>query len=109
MLARGYYGHATPEHTMVLGRTREAGYVAESVGENIAKGQRSVDEVMKGWMASPEHRKNILNPMFTEAGLRRRAGPDAAGRRGPVGAGVRAAAHGGALGAAERRPNELSS
>jgi uncharacterized protein YkwD len=68
MLARGYYGHASPEHTMVLGRTREAGYVADSVGENIAKGQRSVDEVMKGWMESPEHRKNILNPMFTEAG-----------------------------------------
>jgi len=68
MLARGYYGHASPEHVMVLGRTREAGYVADSVGENIAKGQRSVDEVMKGWMESPEHRRNILNPMFTEAG-----------------------------------------
>jgi uncharacterized protein YkwD len=68
MLARGYYGHASPEHTMVLGRTREAGYVADSVGENIARGQRSVDEVMKGWMESHEHRKNILNPMFTEAG-----------------------------------------
>ena len=69
MLARGYYGHASPEHTMVLGRTREAGYVADSVGENIAKGQRSVDEVMAGWMASKEHRKNILNPMFTQAGF----------------------------------------
>ena len=68
MLARGYYGHASPEHVLVLGRTREAGYVADGVGENIAKGQRSVDEVMKAWMASPEHRKNILNPMFTEAG-----------------------------------------
>ena len=53
---------------MVFGRTREAGYAADSVGENIAKGQRSVDEVMKGWMQSNEHRRNILNPMFTEAG-----------------------------------------
>jgi uncharacterized protein YkwD len=69
MLSRGYYGHASPEHTMVLGRAREAGYVADSVGENIAKGQRSVEEVMEGWMASKEHRKNILNPMFTEAGF----------------------------------------
>ena len=69
MLARGYYGHASPEHTMVLGRAREAGYFADSVGENIAKGQRSVEEVMAAWMASPEHRKNILNPLFTEAGF----------------------------------------
>jgi uncharacterized protein YkwD len=69
MLARGYYGHASPEHVMVLARTREGGYVADSVGENIAKGQRSVEEVMEGWLASPEHRKNILNPMFTEAGF----------------------------------------
>jgi uncharacterized protein YkwD len=69
MLARGYYGHASPEHTMVLRRARDAGYVPDSVGENIAKGQRSVEEVMAGWMASTEHRKNILNPMFTEAGF----------------------------------------
>lgn len=69
MLARGYYAHESPDHTMVLGRTREAGYVADVVGENIAKGQRSVEEVMAGWMESPEHRKNILNPMFTEAGF----------------------------------------
>lgn len=69
MLARGYYGHASPEHTMAPERSRDAGYAAESVGENIAKGQRSVEEVMKGWMASPEHRKNILNPGFTEAGF----------------------------------------
>jgi uncharacterized protein YkwD len=69
MLSRGYYGHASPEHVMVLARTREAGYVADSVGENIAKGQRSVEEVMEGWLASPEHKKNILNPMFTDAGF----------------------------------------
>ncbi|HEY1250584.1 MAG TPA: CAP domain-containing protein [Thermoanaerobaculia bacterium] len=68
MLARGYYGHASPEHTMVLGRARDAGYVPDTVGENIARGQRSVAEVMQGWMASPEHRKNILNPTFTQAG-----------------------------------------
>jgi uncharacterized protein YkwD len=54
---------------MVLQRTKEAGYAADSVGENIAKGQRSVAEVMEGWMASKEHRKNVLNPMFTEAGF----------------------------------------
>lgn len=69
MLQRGYYGHASPEGTMVLARARKAGYRAASVGENIAKGQVTVAEVMDGWMASQEHRENILNPLFTEAGF----------------------------------------
>jgi uncharacterized protein YkwD len=69
MLARGYYGHASPEGTMVLARTKWAGYVSASVGENIAKGQVSVEDVMGGWMNSPKHRENILNPFFFEAGF----------------------------------------
>jgi uncharacterized protein YkwD len=39
------------------------------VGENIASGQPSVDQVMDGWMASDEHRPNILSKVFTEAGF----------------------------------------
>jgi uncharacterized protein YkwD len=37
-------------------------------GENIARGQRSVAEVMAGWMKSPGHRANILGD-FSEAGF----------------------------------------
>jgi uncharacterized protein YkwD len=69
MRARGYYGHASPEGTMVLARAKWAGYVAASVGENIAKGQVSVEDVMEGWMNSPKHRENILNPFFSEVGF----------------------------------------
>ncbi|MEP6994411.1 MAG: CAP domain-containing protein [Acidobacteriota bacterium] len=69
MLARGYYGHASPEGAMVLERTRKAGYAANSVGENIAKGQTSVQEVVDGWISSPRHRKNILDLLFQETGF----------------------------------------
>ncbi len=69
MLARGYYGHSSPEGTMVMRRVRRAGYEAERVGENIAKGQGSVEEAMDGWMRSREHRENILNPFFADAGF----------------------------------------
>jgi uncharacterized protein YkwD len=69
MLNRGYYGHASPEGAMVLERTRRAGYPAQSVGENIAKGQTSVAEVVEGWMGSPEHRRNILDHFFRETGF----------------------------------------
>lgn len=69
MLKRGYYGHASPEGAMVLERTRLLGYPALTVGENIAKGQSSVSEVVAGWMGSPEHRRNILDPFFQETGF----------------------------------------
>ena len=40
-----------------------------SVGENIAGGQRSVDEVMKAWLASPGHCENIMSTNYTEVGV----------------------------------------
>ena len=40
-----------------------------SVGENIAGGQQSLDEVMKAWMASPGHCENIMKSTYTEVGV----------------------------------------
>jgi len=38
-------------------------------GENIAMGQRSPAEVVRGWMNSPGHRTNILNRGFGRLGI----------------------------------------
>jgi len=38
------------------------------VGENVAQGQTSADQVFNSWMNSPGHKKNILNRSFTEYG-----------------------------------------
>ena len=35
-------------------------------GENIAKGKRTPSAVMTGWMNSPGHKSNILNPSYTQ-------------------------------------------
>ncbi len=40
-----------------------------TVGENIAVGYPTAAAVMKGWMNSSGHRKNILNKSFTRIGL----------------------------------------
>ena len=40
-----------------------------SVGENIAGGQQSLEEVMKAWMASPGHCENIMKSTYTEVGV----------------------------------------
>jgi len=40
-----------------------------SVGENIAGGQKNLNEVMEAWLASPGHCENIMNPNYTEVGV----------------------------------------
>ena len=39
------------------------------LGENAAAGNRTAEGVMNGWMKSPGHRSNILNPHFRELGV----------------------------------------
>ncbi len=50
-------------------RIANEGYSASTWGENVAYGYNSCSEVMAGWMNSPGHRENILNPAFTEIGM----------------------------------------
>ncbi len=38
-------------------------------GENLAEGYTTADEVVNAWMASPEHKANILRPDFTTMGI----------------------------------------
>ena len=40
-----------------------------SVGENIAGGQETLEEVMHAWLTSPGHCENIMNPNYTEVGV----------------------------------------
>lgn len=69
MLERSYYGHKSPDGLTVRERALRGGYRLRFVGENIASGQSTVDEVMDGWMTSDEHRPNILSKVYTEAGF----------------------------------------
>jgi uncharacterized protein YkwD len=69
MLARGYFAHESPEGKTVRQRAKAAGYDWHAVGENIALGQLSVEQVMDAWMKSPEHRRNILDRDFVHMGL----------------------------------------
>jgi hypothetical protein len=68
MLARHYFAHESPEGETVRERSRAAGYDWRAIGENIAEGQLTVDEVMDTWMHSPPHRRNLLARDFKELG-----------------------------------------
>jgi len=85
-LATVAYGHAADmaahhyfEHADLAGRTpadrvRATGYREKLVGENIAYGPQTVDEAVQGWLHSPDHCENLMDPRFAEMGLAFAAG-----------------------------------
>jgi uncharacterized protein YkwD len=50
-------------------RVKRAGYHAKLAAENVGTGQVTVDEVLKGWQASPGHNKNLLLPDAEHMGI----------------------------------------
>lgn len=50
-------------------RIKSTGYKYLLAGENIAYANYSIKEVVEGWMDSKPHRKNIMEPKFSEIGL----------------------------------------
>ncbi|MBK5418088.1 CAP domain-containing protein [Pseudomonas sp. TH31] len=63
-----YFAHQDPDGDMPADRARAAGYRGRQIGENIAAGQGSPSKAMAGWLASPGHCANLMNPMFTQVG-----------------------------------------
>lgn len=49
-------------------RATAAGYVWTTVGENIMLGVGTAEEAVAGWVNSPGHCVNLMNPAFTEMG-----------------------------------------
>ncbi|MFD6417879.1 CAP domain-containing protein [Streptomyces sp. NPDC060194] len=68
MAARDFYSHTSPEGLEPRDRAVAAGATHRGIGENIACGQRTAADVVRGWMNSPGHRANILRPDFTHIG-----------------------------------------
>lgn len=70
MLVDGYYDHASFDGTSFWQRIR-AFYNARSLGENLLAVSPTVTprRAVALWMASPEHRRNMLDPAFREIGI----------------------------------------
>ena len=69
MLSKNYFSHTSPTYGSPFDMMRSFGISYSYAGENIAKGQRSADEVVTAWMNSPGHRANILNGNYTHIGI----------------------------------------
>lgn len=69
MADNGYFSHTSPTYGSPFDMMRQFGISFSYAGENIAKGYTSTAAVMQGWMNSPGHKANILNPNYTKLGV----------------------------------------
>lgn len=69
MASSGELSHTGPDGSTISSRADAEGYAWSSLGENIAQGYQTPEQVMEGWMNSSGHRKNILNCGFKEIGV----------------------------------------
>lgn len=74
MASRGYFAHESPDGITPWYWLKEAGYVYQYAGENLAVNFDDSIAVDKAWMNSPTHRANILNQHFTEIGIAQATG-----------------------------------
>ncbi len=69
MAINNYFSHTSPTYGSPFEMMREFGISYRTAGENIAMGYQSAQSVVNGWMNSPGHRANILNPSFGTIGV----------------------------------------
>ncbi|NES10346.1 CAP domain-containing protein [Pseudomonas laurentiana] len=68
MANHNFFDHKDREGRTPGDRAELAGYSGQLIGENIAAGQDTVRKVVDGWLASPGHCANLMNPRFRELG-----------------------------------------
>lgn len=68
MSRNGFLGHTSSDGTPWMKRIKAAGYPYPGA-ENVARGRTSAAEVMRSWLSSPAHKKNITNCALTRVGI----------------------------------------
>lgn len=63
-----YFGHKDRDGRTPGDRAELGGYSGMLIGENIAAGLDTPRRVVDGWLASPGHCANLMNPQFRELG-----------------------------------------
>ncbi|MDB5658795.1 MAG: hypothetical protein JWS10_1410 [Cypionkella sp.] len=69
MAQNNFFGHSSKNGGKFSNRVKAQGYRYSKVAENIGAGQSSSAGIMRDWMVSSGHRKNILDCGLTETGI----------------------------------------
>jgi len=68
MARYNYFSHNGRDGSDPAQRVERAGYRYRATGENIAAGQMKPEDAVAGWIKSPQHCANLMNPAYTEMG-----------------------------------------
>ncbi|MDO8582966.1 MAG: CAP domain-containing protein [bacterium] len=69
MFAYNYWAHNSPAGKTPWVFIKSAGYKYVYAGENLARGFSTPEDVVKAWMASPDHRSNMLSSNYQDVGF----------------------------------------
>jgi uncharacterized protein YkwD len=69
MARKKYFDHRGSDGSQPRDRVLRTGYQFKLTGENIALGPETAEEVVAGWLASPGHCANIMEPRFQNIGV----------------------------------------
>jgi len=77
LVADDYFAHVSPSGVTPVDRVRASGYIPGPefgylIGENLAWGTLTLSTpqaIVEAWMASPEHRANILESRYVDTGI----------------------------------------
>ena len=69
MATWGYMSHTGHDGSSPAQRITRSGYRWSEVGENLASGVMTADEVVTGWLGSPEHCANLMDPLYRQVGI----------------------------------------
>lgn len=69
MINKNYFSHTSPTYGSPFDMMKQFNISYKTAGENIAKGQKTPEEVVNAWMNSQGHRENILSTNFTDIGV----------------------------------------
>lgn len=69
MRKNNYFSHTSPTYGSPFQMMKSFGITYKTAGENIARGYKTPEAVVNGWMNSSGHRANILNSTFTQIGV----------------------------------------
>ncbi len=68
MATKGFFSHKGSDGSTMQTRIEAAGYSWSSIGENIARGYSTLDAVIKGWITSEGHCRQMMDAGVTELG-----------------------------------------
>lgn len=68
MANNNFFDHKDRDGRTPGDRAELSGYIGRQIGENIAAGQDTSRKVLDGWLASPGHCANLMNPQFRDLG-----------------------------------------